>query len=258
MADVAAVADPYTGVDVYDSTPAGNGDPTGWDVVGGTSASSPILAAEFGLAGGSHGAEYPAQTLYSNLGDGSALTDVVSGSNGSCSGNACRAAAGLDGPTGVGSPVGLLAFAAAGAPRQPPRRRSRALAEQGQPLTVTHGEWSGAPTRSPSSGRSATPPGRTARAVAGATAGSLTLAAADVGSTVRVLETRRNAAGTGTPAARRSDRHRRLRCAEDHGLHPASGVTGSSVTITGTAFTAASAVRFGALGATFTVTSPPR
>ncbi len=37
VADVAAVGDPETGVDIYDSTPEGNGEPTGWGVWGGTS-----------------------------------------------------------------------------------------------------------------------------------------------------------------------------------------------------------------------------
>ena len=45
--DVAADADPATGVAVYD-TSNGNG---GWNEVGGTSASSPMVAAMFALAG---------------------------------------------------------------------------------------------------------------------------------------------------------------------------------------------------------------
>jgi hypothetical protein len=111
IADVSAIGDPETGVDVYDSTPEGNGDPTGWGVWGGTSVSSPIVAAEFALAGGAQGVSYPAATLYSHLGDPSALYDVVSGSNGSCAGaSSCEALTGYDGPTGVGSPLGLGAF----------------------------------------------------------------------------------------------------------------------------------------------------
>ena len=86
IADVAAIGDPETGVDVYDSTPEGNGDPTGWGVWGGTSVASPIIAAEFALAGGSHGVAYPAATLYSHAGEGDDLYDVVSGSNGTCAG----------------------------------------------------------------------------------------------------------------------------------------------------------------------------
>jgi hypothetical protein len=111
VADVAAVANPKTGVDVYDSVPEGNGEPTGWTVFGGTSVSAPIVAAEFALAGGAGGAAYPAANLYSHLGDGADLYDVVAGADGAC-GNAssCQAVAGFDGPTGVGSPLGLVAF----------------------------------------------------------------------------------------------------------------------------------------------------
>jgi subtilase family serine protease len=112
VADVAAVANPKTGVDVYDSTPEGNGEPTGWTVFGGTSVSSPIIAAEFALAGGSAGVAYPAATLYPHLGEGASLYDVVAGSNGSCgAASSCKAAVGFDGPSGVGSPLGLGAFA---------------------------------------------------------------------------------------------------------------------------------------------------
>jgi hypothetical protein len=112
LADVAAVADPNTGVDVYDSTPEGNGEPTGWTVFGGTSVSSPIVAAEFALAGGSGGVAYPAATLYQHVGEAAGLYDVLAGSNGSCGGaSACQATVGFDGPTGVGSPLGLGAFA---------------------------------------------------------------------------------------------------------------------------------------------------
>ena len=110
---MAAVGDPKTGVDVYDSTPEGNGDPTGWTVFGGTSVASPIVAAEFALAGGSGGVDHPAATVYPHLGDGKDLYDVVAGSNGSCgTATSCQAAVGFDGPTGVGSPLGLGAFSA--------------------------------------------------------------------------------------------------------------------------------------------------
>ncbi len=111
VADVAAVANPKTGVDIYDSVPEGNGEPTGWTVFGGTSVSSPIVAAEFALAGGAGGAAYPAANLYAHLGDGADLYDIVAGANGSCGGStSCQAVTGFDGPTGVGSPLGLVAF----------------------------------------------------------------------------------------------------------------------------------------------------
>ena len=49
--DVAADADPRTGPAVYDSSPpSGEGLPKGWQQLGGTSASSPIIAAVYALA----------------------------------------------------------------------------------------------------------------------------------------------------------------------------------------------------------------
>jgi hypothetical protein len=117
VADVAAVGDPKTGVDIFDSTPEGNGVPTGWTVFGGTSVSAPIVAAEYALAGGAQGATQPAATLYAHAGDSSDFFDVTSGANGSCaSSTSCQAAVGFDGPTGLGSPLGLGAFAPAAAP----------------------------------------------------------------------------------------------------------------------------------------------
>jgi hypothetical protein len=111
VADVSADGDPSTGVDVYDSTPEGNGEPTGWAAFGGTSVSTPIVAAEFALAGGARGAAQPVATLYAHAGEASALYDVVSGANGSCGqATSCQAAVGYDGPSGLGSPLGLGAF----------------------------------------------------------------------------------------------------------------------------------------------------
>jgi hypothetical protein len=118
VADVSADADPKSGVYIYDSTPERAGGPTGWAVFGGTSVATPIVAAEFALAGGAHGIAYPAATLYSHAGEVGAFYDVVSGSNGSCGGaSSCQALAGYDGPTGLGSPLGLNAFAVAEAPK---------------------------------------------------------------------------------------------------------------------------------------------
>ena len=82
VADVSAIGDPETGVDMYDSTPEEPHAPTGWGVWGGTSVASPIVAAEYALAGGAHGVPYPAQTLYQHLGDAGALYDVTSGEDG--------------------------------------------------------------------------------------------------------------------------------------------------------------------------------
>jgi len=104
VADVSAVADPYTGVAVYDST--ANHGSKGWMVFGGTSAAAPIVGAIYALGGNS--ASYPAAGLY---GSTAGLFDVTSGSNGSCGGSyLCTAGAGFDGPTGNGTPDGLAAF----------------------------------------------------------------------------------------------------------------------------------------------------
>jgi subtilase family serine protease len=103
-ADVSAVADPNTGVAVYDST-AYQGR-RGWQVYGGTSAASPIVAGVYALSGNVAG--YPASFTW---GHSSALNDVTSGSNGTCSPAVwCTSGAGWDGPTGLGTPNGTSAF----------------------------------------------------------------------------------------------------------------------------------------------------
>jgi subtilase family serine protease len=99
VADVSAVADPDTGVAVLYSGL--------WFTVGGTSASSPIIASTYALAGNASSVtagSYP----YSHT---SGLFDVVSGSNGTCSpAYLCTGVAGYDGPTGLGTPNGATGF----------------------------------------------------------------------------------------------------------------------------------------------------
>jgi subtilase family serine protease len=103
VADVSAVADPNTGVSVY-WTSKGSG---GWLVFGGTSVASPIVASVYALAGNDSSLNY-GSTPYAHT---SALNDVTSGSDGSCGGSyLCSAAAGYDGPTGLGTPSGTGAF----------------------------------------------------------------------------------------------------------------------------------------------------
>ncbi|MEU6146345.1 putative Ig domain-containing protein [Streptomyces sp. NPDC047081] len=101
--DVSAVADPATGVAVYDTYGG-----SGWAVYGGTSASAPIIAGVYALAGTPGSSDYPAKYPYSHT---SNLYDVTSGNNGSCSTSYfCTAATGYDGPTGWGTPNGTTAF----------------------------------------------------------------------------------------------------------------------------------------------------
>ena len=105
MADVSAVADPNTGVDVYDSYSYQG--LSGWLVFGGTSVSSPIIASVYALAGNASSVTYGSYP-YSHT---SALNDVTSGSNGSCGGtDLCTAVSGWDGPTGLGTPNGTGSF----------------------------------------------------------------------------------------------------------------------------------------------------
>jgi subtilase family serine protease len=159
VSDVSAVADYLTGFDIYDSYNCGNAcsPAPGWFTLGGTSLSSPLIAAVYALAGGAHGVAYPALTLYGHL---KQTHDVTTGGNGWCdsagaggcpnpnsSGDgvldcaytasgavavgdrACDALAGYDGPTGVGSPNGISMFLKTGP----------SVSTTG-PLTVTHGK----------------------------------------------------------------------------------------------------------------------
>jgi len=104
--DVSAVADPNTGVAVY-QTYGG----AGWTVYGGTSAATPVIAAVYALAGRPAAADTPAAYPYRHP---SALFDVTGGTNGSCTPQAlCTAATGWDGPTGLGTPNGTGAFTSA-------------------------------------------------------------------------------------------------------------------------------------------------
>lgn len=99
VADVSAVADPNTGVAVLY---AGL-----WFTVGGTSASSPIIASVYALAGNASSVTYGSYP-YSHT---SGLFDVTAGTNGTCSSAyLCTAEAGFDGPTGLGTPNGVSGF----------------------------------------------------------------------------------------------------------------------------------------------------
>lgn len=144
-ADIASVADPFTGYDIYRSY----GVSAGWYTYGGTSLAAPLIAALWALAGGPHGVKYPALSLYGHFKSDTTphLYDVTLGGNGACGaasslscqqswgGNPnalgfgpidcgwgstgttplaqryqCYARPGYDGPTGVGTPIGTTPF----------------------------------------------------------------------------------------------------------------------------------------------------
>jgi subtilase family serine protease len=103
VADVSAVANPATGVSVYDIF---NSPGSPWLVVGGTSVSAPLIAGVIGQA--DDAADVTGGSIYARAGK---LFDVKGGSNGTCTKTyLCKAVAGYDGPTGLGTPKGLGAF----------------------------------------------------------------------------------------------------------------------------------------------------
>jgi hypothetical protein len=105
VADVSADADPETGAWVYDTYGYG-----GFNQVGGTSESAPIIAGLFALAGPA--TTQPASYLYSHT---SNFNDVTSGNDGSCGGSyLCTAIPGYDGPTGIGTPNGVNGLGSSG------------------------------------------------------------------------------------------------------------------------------------------------
>jgi subtilase family serine protease len=119
-ADTSAIADPFNpGVLVYQGY---TGVTPGYYIFGGTSASSPIIASVYALAGNAS-TELSAKSLWvAGAAHSASLNDVVIGSNGLTDGitNAvgqtctpvliCYAMPGYDGPTGNGTPNGIGAF----------------------------------------------------------------------------------------------------------------------------------------------------
>jgi hypothetical protein len=97
--DVAAIADPFTGFDTFETTlgwcPSGGTDGTGnntcpsgdpqWETFGGTSLASPVVAAMWALAGGPGGVTYPSLSLYGHFKSTAGSTyDVTVGGTGDC------------------------------------------------------------------------------------------------------------------------------------------------------------------------------
>jgi len=105
VADVSAVADPNTGVAIYNSDLIWGG----WNVVGGTSVASPIIASVYALAGNEASLTYGSYP-YSHA---KYLYDVTEGQNfpdTTTCGYLCEAGPGYDGPTGLGTPNGFKGF----------------------------------------------------------------------------------------------------------------------------------------------------
>jgi subtilase family serine protease len=103
--DVAAIANPVPGVAVYDTYFASSSS-RGWNVYGGTSVATPIVAGFYALAGNG-GSVNNAQGLYANSGS---LNNIILGANALCLNYLCTSGLGYSGPTGLGSPNGAAAF----------------------------------------------------------------------------------------------------------------------------------------------------
>jgi N-acetylneuraminic acid mutarotase len=101
-ADISADAAGESGLAVYNTLGQ-----SGWAQWGGTSLASPLVAAMYALAGQPTPGTYPNTYPYLNAGK---LFDVTEGINGDCGNQLCQAGPGWDGPSGLGTPVGLDAL----------------------------------------------------------------------------------------------------------------------------------------------------
>jgi subtilase family serine protease len=103
MNDIAYDADPGTGVAVYDTYGGG-----GWSEYGGTSVSSPAIAAMFAAAGNASSVQNAGWIWEAQNHSSSVMNDITTGSNGTCKVQyLCNGEVGYNGPTGWGTPNGL-------------------------------------------------------------------------------------------------------------------------------------------------------
>lgn len=103
--DVSAIANPVPGVAVYDTYFASASN-DGWNVFGGTSVATPIVAGLYALAGNGKSLA-GASSIYAGT---SHLNDIVLGVDSLCLNYLCTSGIGYDGPSGMGTPNGTGAF----------------------------------------------------------------------------------------------------------------------------------------------------
>ncbi|MFE9423118.1 putative Ig domain-containing protein [Kitasatospora sp. NPDC006697] len=133
--DVSAVADPQTGLAIYDSYGE-----NGWLQYGGTSLATPVISSIWALAGVPGASDNPVAYPYAHA---DKFNDVTAGTNGPCGAPICTAGTGWDGPTGLGTPIGTAAFKAGNPPPPPANDFSVSLAPasgsavQGKSVTST-------------------------------------------------------------------------------------------------------------------------
>jgi hypothetical protein len=104
--DLAAVADPNTGVAFYDSYQGG----AGWGVGGGTTVSAAIVGAVYALAGPPAASTLPVTYPYLHTADLYPVTSGTDAGDGCSPAYLCTAGPGYNGPAGLGTPDGTAAF----------------------------------------------------------------------------------------------------------------------------------------------------
>ena len=112
VADVSAVASPSTPVSVYDSYGQ-----SGWQLLGGTSVATPLMAGVEALSSSAFRAAGP--SAFWRAGNGDGFFDPTDGENGPCAVESesgfdatylCQGDVGYDGPTGWGTPDGPMSM----------------------------------------------------------------------------------------------------------------------------------------------------
>ena len=226
--DVAAVAE---GLSVYDTTHAEGAEKLpAWIDVGGTSASTPIIAGVEALSS-SAARSSGAAAFYASP---SSLFDITTGADGSCGGSyLCTAGPGYDGPTGVGTPDGAFP--------------SISLAPTVTSISPSSGPSTGGTTVTIKGTRFASP----ATVTIGSEAGEVDVVSADeikaktaataIGAD-EVVVADANGTSSGGPSYTYVTPPPTV-----SGIEPTSGPAagGTEVTITGTGFTSGATVHFG-------------
>ena len=256
VADVSAVADPQTGVDVYDSTPEYAHAPTGWGVWGGTSVVLPDRRSRVRAGGRSprRGLSRADPLSRTSVSPARSMTSRPA-RNGTCATTSCKAVVGYDGPTGVGSPLGVSAFTTPGAPAGVTAPVITGSGEVGSTLGFTHGSWSGSPTSIEYQWELCNELGAACSAIAGATGATLPVTSADTGDTFRIQETAGNSTGAGVEQSSAATAPVASGALGFTSFSPSSGITGSTVTISGTGLGQVTSVEFDGLQASFKVVS---
>ncbi len=186
--DVAAVGACESPLSIYDSY-----EREGWFDECGTSASAPILAGVEGLSSKSV-REMGAEAFW-KAGPQGKFFDVTEGSNGSCgSSYLCTAKTGYDGPTGWGTPNGVITLS-------PPENTALPVAspetpDQAVPESTTNGAWKNEPTNYTYQWRRCNALGESCTNISGATSSTYTPVEADVEHTLVIKVTATNSEGS--------------------------------------------------------------